>query len=339
MKFIHTMKIFAGTLLCLSLFSQVTNSQTYSFKNYGAENNIPNSSVYTIDQSDDGFLWVGTGSGLARFDGYNFYNIQFPDSSLLRYTTSSLKDKNGTLWFGCNDGSIYYSNKNALVQVKLSIEKSISDLAEGPDGLIYVVPQGTAIFSINPARVDDIHKYTFSEDQVMLSAAFAGKSKMLIGTQESLLICNLDKDSVSVAGAVEGFDYSPVTVILQTGDSSEFVIGTDGSGLFKLHLSDTGNTLSEFINHPELESIRIQSIIRDSEKNLWISTFGSGVIQLSFSDNFETINSTRLYNLNSGLVTDDIKIVFQDIEENIWIGTYYEGISMLTSYAFEYYMP
>ena len=107
MKFIHNMKIFIGTLLCLFLFSQVSNSQTYSFKNYGAENNIPSGFIYTIDQSDDGFLWVGTGNGLARFDGYNFYQVQFPDSSQLRYTTSSLKDKNGTLWFGCNDGSVY----------------------------------------------------------------------------------------------------------------------------------------------------------------------------------------------------------------------------------------
>ena len=63
-----------------------------------------NGFIYTIDQSDDGFLWVGTGNGLDRFDGYNFFHVQFPDSSQLRFTTSSLKDKNGTLWFGCNDG-------------------------------------------------------------------------------------------------------------------------------------------------------------------------------------------------------------------------------------------
>jgi ligand-binding sensor domain-containing protein len=142
MKFKYTMKIFAGTLLCLSLFSQVANSQTYSFKNYGAEDNIPNGFIYTIEQSDDGFLWVGTGNGLVRFDGYNFYPVQFPDSSQLRIITSSLKDKKGTLWFGCNDGSLYRSDKNFLIEIKLSNEKEISALAEGPDGLIYVIPQG-----------------------------------------------------------------------------------------------------------------------------------------------------------------------------------------------------
>ena len=99
-----------------------------------------------------------------------------------------------------------------------------------------------------------------------------------------------------VVDVVEGFDYSAITSILQTGDSSDFVVGTDGNGLFKLHLSDKGNTLARFKNHPELESLSIQSMIRDSENNLWISTFGSGAMQISFSDNYETIKSTRRYN-------------------------------------------
>ena len=339
MKFIPDKKVVSGTVLCLFLFSQITDAQTYSFKNYGAENNIPSGFVYTVDQSEDGFLWVGTGNGLARFDGYTFFGVQFPDSSRLRIATSSLKDKNGTLWFGCNDGSVYYSRKNSLVQVNLPNEKIISQLAEGQDGLIYVVPQGKAIFSINPVRPEEIHKYSFSADPVLLSASFAGKNRILLGTQENLLICNLEKDSISVTGIMDGFDYSAVTYILQAGDSTDFVIGTDGNGLFRLHLSERENNISRFKNHPELESLSIQSIMKDSENSIWISTFGSGAIQLNFSDNYETIIYARLLNSNSGLITDDIKTVFQDKEGNFWIGTYGEGISMLTSYAFGYYMP
>ena len=339
MKLLHKMNISAGTVMCLCLFSQIVAGQTYSFKNYGAEVNIPDGFIYTIDQSKDGFLWVGTGSGLARFDGYNFYKIQYPDSSQLRITTSSLKDKNGTLWFGCSDGTVYHSNRNTLVQVKLPNDKAVSDIEEGPDGLIYVIPQGKAVFSINPARADQIHQYFLSGDPIMESAAFAGGRKLLIGTQENMLICQLGIDSLQVTGAVEGFDYNAITSILAAGDSSDFVIGTDGNGLFKLHLSDRGNTLSRFNNHLELETLSIVSITRDSENSLWISTKGSGVLQLAFSDNYETIKSARIYNINSGLIIDNIKTVFQDFEGNFWIGTFGAGISMLTSYAYGYYLP
>jgi ligand-binding sensor domain-containing protein/serine phosphatase RsbU (regulator of sigma subunit) len=341
MKLIHDIKIFAGTLLCFTLFSQISTGQIFSFKNYGAEFNIPDGFIYTINQSNDGYLWVGTGSGLARFDGYNFYKIQYPDSSQLRITTSSLKDKNGTLWFGCTDGNVYHSIQNRLVQVKLPNEKAISDLAEGPDGLIYVIPQGKAIFSINPARTDEIHQYSIPGDPIMESAAFAAGNKILIGTQENLLICRPGKESIELEGAVEGFDYSAITSIIAAGDSSDFIIGTDGNGLFKLHLSGNGNgnSLSRFSNHPELVNLSILSITRDSENSWWISTNGSGVLQLTFSDNYDAIKSSRTYNNSSGLIIDNVKTVFQDIEGNFWIGTFGAGISMLTSYAYGYYMP
>ncbi len=295
--------------------------------------------TYTINQSDEGFLWVSTGNGIFRFDGFNFFRVQYPDSSLLRIAYSSLKDKNGTLWFGCNDGTVYYSKENSLVQVKLPNEKSISDLAEGSDGLIYVIPQGKAIFSINPVLPEEFHTYTFDDETVMLSAAFAGKHKLLIGTQENLLICNIRKDSVSISGVVDGFDYSAVSAITQTGDSLDFVVGTDGNGLFKLHLSGKENTLTRFASHPEFESLSVQSIIRDTLNNLWISTKYKGAMQITFADNFNKVRTIRFYNINSGLVTDNVKIVFQDREGNFWFGTSGDGILMLTSYAFGYYMP
>ena len=77
-----------------------------------------------------------------------FIMFNFPIPSTGRYPTASLKDKNGTFWFGCNDGTVFYAEKNNLIPVPLSNSKSISDLLEGPDGLIYVIPQGKAVFRL-----------------------------------------------------------------------------------------------------------------------------------------------------------------------------------------------
>ncbi len=338
MKFIFNLKVLISTSGCLFLFSLALHAQTYSFKNYGVENNIPDGKIFTIDQSDDGFLWVGTVNGLARFDGFNFYKVPFPDSAM-RYTIASLRDKNGNLWYGCSDGTVFYVKKNELVNVPLPNEKMISDMLEGADGLIYVIPQGKAIFSINPSRPAEIHKYPVPGDPVMLSGAFAGRNKIFLGTQENLRIYTFRKDSLLSEGSVDGLDYTVVNSILQTGDSSDFVLGTQDSGLFKLHLSARGNTLTRFANHKELESLTVQSLMKDSENHLWISAKNYGAIQLTFSDSFTTINSTRLYNSSSGLLTDDVKTVFQDIEGNFWIGTSGYGISMLASYALGYYAP
>jgi len=97
MKFNRKLRIFTGTIVCLLIFSALLNGQTYNFRNYGAESDIPNSFIYTLDQSNDGYLWVGMGNGIARFDGFEFYRVEYPDSVSGRYPTASLKDKSGNL--------------------------------------------------------------------------------------------------------------------------------------------------------------------------------------------------------------------------------------------------
>jgi ligand-binding sensor domain-containing protein len=257
--------------------------------NYGNERNVSDRFVYTIIQSNDGFLWVGTANGLSRFDGYNFFPVEYPDTSGGRYPTKSLKDKNGTLWFGCSDGTVLYEKSNKLIIVPLQNTKSISELLEGPDGLIYVITQGKAVFSINPLKPAEIHQYIFSIEPVLFSGSFTNTGNLLIGTQENLLLCKLDKDSVSVIKVIEGFNSYAVKSIHKIGDGSRFLIGTDDNGLFLLKISD--GDLTRLPDHPELNSLRVQSIIEGSEGSLWISTTGSGVIQLDLSNNFGEIKS------------------------------------------------
>ena len=335
-----TLKISNSIIGCLLLFSAVLNGQAYSFKNYSAESNIPSSFVYTINQSTDGFLWVGTVNGIFRFDGFNFFTVQYPDSVIGRYPTVSLKDKSGKLWFGCSDGSVFFVRDNRLIAVSLSNTKSISDLLEGPDGFVYIVPQqGKAVYSVNSAKPEEIHKYSFSVDPTMFSGLFTKNGLLLIGTQGNLLMCSLANDSVKVVSIVEGFNYSIISAIHQTSDSSRFVIGTTDNGLFQLKVSEKGNSLTRFHDHPGWDSLNIQSISEDSDHYMWISTMGSGAIQIKFSDNYESINSVRSYNLKSGLTSNNIKTVFQDLEGNYWFGFSGEGISMLSSNNFMYYKP
>ena len=340
MSFNITLKISNSILGCLLLFSAVLKGQAYSFKNYSAESNISSGFVYTINQSTDGFLWVGTVNGISRFDGFNFFTVQYPDSVIGRYPTTSLKDKNGKLWFGCSDGSVFFVRDNRLIAVSLLNTKRISDLLEGADNFIYIVPQqGKAVYSVNSAKPEEIHKYSFSVDPTMFSGLFTKNGLLLIGTQGNILMCRLATDSVKVLSVQDGFNYSSVTAIHQTSDSSRFVIGTTDNGLFQWKVSDKGNSLTRFHDHPEWDSLNIQSISEDSDHYMWISTMESGAIQFKFSDNFESVNSVRNYNLKSGLATNNIKTVYQDFEGNYWFGFSGEGISMLSSNAFMYYTP
>jgi ligand-binding sensor domain-containing protein/serine phosphatase RsbU (regulator of sigma subunit) len=339
MRFDIKFKILISTFGLLFLFTSLSKGQTYSFLNYGIEKDIPNGFIYNIVQSDDGFLWVGTANGLTRFDGYKFFPVEYPDSTSGRYPTKSLKDKHGTLWFGCSDGTVYYARGNRLTKVPVSNTRSISEIVEGPDNMIYFIPQGRSVFSINPLKPEEIHQYFLSVEPVLFSSAFSHSGDLLLGTEENLLICKIVKDSVRVIKIIDGFDSYGVTSIHKTSDGSRFILGTNGNGLFQLKLSDKGDVLMRFPDHPDLRTLKVQSISEDFGGSYWVSTSGSGVVQFELSDDFENVKSEKYFDLNSGLSGNNVNSVFQDVEGNFWFGLYGEGISMLTSNSLSYYSP
>jgi ligand-binding sensor domain-containing protein/serine phosphatase RsbU (regulator of sigma subunit) len=339
MRFYINLKVSISTIGFFLLFSSLSSGQTYSFMNYGTERNIGSGFVYSIVQSNDGFLWVGTINGLTRFDGNLFYPVQYPDSAASRYPTKSLKDKRGTLWFGCSDGAVLYEKGNKLVSIPISNTKSISELIEGPDGLIYVIPQGKAVYSINPLKPEEIHQYPVSVESALFSASFTNSGNLLIGTQENLLVCKLGKDSVSVIKVIEGFDSYGITSIHKIGDGSRFIIGTDDYGLFELKLSEKDDQIMRFPGHSELNTLKVQSVVEDSEGSFWVSTSGSGAIKLEMTSDYEKVKSAKFYDINSGLTGNDVKTIFQDLDGNIWFGLYGEGISMLASSSLSYFSP
>ena len=75
------LKALTSTIACLLILSETIISQTYRFRNYGDESKIPDGFIYTVNQDSNGYLWVGTRNGISKFDGFEFYNVEFPDSA------------------------------------------------------------------------------------------------------------------------------------------------------------------------------------------------------------------------------------------------------------------
>lgn len=77
---------------------------TPRFRQYGFSEGLPSSRVYTTAQDHDGFIWVGTGDGLARFDGQSFtvhrHDPDNPASLPGNDISALLVDHAGRLWLG-----------------------------------------------------------------------------------------------------------------------------------------------------------------------------------------------------------------------------------------------
>jgi ligand-binding sensor domain-containing protein/signal transduction histidine kinase len=69
---------------------------------------LPDNSVTSIAQTPDGYLWVGTINGLARFDGVRFVTFNPENTPALKHARVDklFLDKQGTLWINTFDGSL-----------------------------------------------------------------------------------------------------------------------------------------------------------------------------------------------------------------------------------------
>jgi ligand-binding sensor domain-containing protein len=73
-----------------------------------AEAGLPHNAVTAVLQTWDGYLWIGTSNGLARFDGVRFTTFRSPDTPGLRSNRilCLLEDSYGSLWIGTDGGGL-----------------------------------------------------------------------------------------------------------------------------------------------------------------------------------------------------------------------------------------
>ncbi|HYL38397.1 MAG TPA: two-component regulator propeller domain-containing protein [Bryobacteraceae bacterium] len=74
---------------------------------------LPHDTIRAITQTSDGYLWLATDEGLARFDGYSFEVFDEDRGTLPTNTVESLAaGSDGDLWIGSNRGLIHYKDQH-----------------------------------------------------------------------------------------------------------------------------------------------------------------------------------------------------------------------------------
>ena len=84
----------------------------YSRTVWSQEHGLPQDTIRAIAQTTDGYLWLGTDEGLARFDGYEFVVFNKDSGDLPGNSITALAAaRDGSLWIGTSNGLTCYRDK------------------------------------------------------------------------------------------------------------------------------------------------------------------------------------------------------------------------------------
>jgi ligand-binding sensor domain-containing protein/serine phosphatase RsbU (regulator of sigma subunit) len=325
----------------LFLFSVLSVSfafaQNQRFKNFTVNEGLCHPFVYNINQDKNGFIWLGTGEGLCRYDGFSFISASSIDSLPIEVVNVTYSDSLGNLWIGYNNGEVwsYDGNYFHYHEICEGLAQSITAISQDEQGAILIATQDKGIFRLS-GKDKALPFHPGFSDQ-LITALYYKDNFLLVGTQDGLFVCDRTDEGDTTSLQVQGLSYIKIQSIKNAFSSNTFWIGTEDAGLYLLTLAE-GSVLTQQVGKEfELNLENIQDIAKDSDTTLWISTFTSGLIKLHFSDiKNATLRSFDKYNKSSGFIADFVKCAFVDNETNLWIGTYGSGFALSTNQALEF---
>lgn len=312
-------------LLLLFIVSLQGYSQTYAFNHFNNQNGLAQDFVYSINQTNEGNLVIGTGDGISIFDGLEFINHSSKSGLNENTITCSYKASNGDIIFGHNEGSITLFQKGQFLPSKKTIESSstVVGICMIEDEIIYCT-QNDGIFLVNAKNQI---KKIYSKKDILFKNILAIKDNiLLVGTNDGILELEWKKGELSLVSNLSKGDI--VNTIVELKSINKIIVAIETKGLFSYSKKNNNSTLTKYRTpiDEELISSEISSILIDNNKAIWIGTINNGLFQInrnSFSKNEDVIH----FHKKNGLGSDFVKCLYQDHEGNVWVGTFGNGIS------------
>src|ERR1017187_4591697 len=125
-----------------------TNGITrYDIRGWQSDDGLPQNSVRAITQTSEGYLWVGTQEGLARFDGVRFATLgtNAPPELKRGWIAALCAGRDGSLWIGCDGDGLARLKEGEVTRFSEAdglLSNQIRCLLEGRDGMLWIGSEG-----------------------------------------------------------------------------------------------------------------------------------------------------------------------------------------------------
>ncbi len=336
-------------LVVFCFFMGAATAQTQlKFEALSAQDGLLSPFVRSVVEDHNGFLWIGSQTGLQRFDGHeykNFHNVSGDQLSLAsNVITDLLVDDNNQLWVATKRGlNIYNQNSEqfSLFDFKLNAEDTLAasqvralllHKVENENQLVWIGTHlGLTRFDVKTGKITHFRHFEISVVSVI------DQQTLLVGTLEhGLYVLDIATETFT---AIESGDVdlsnTRITSILKV-DQNKYFVATLGHGIFAYEQDSRHLRRSAFI----LPSQRVRSIERESNGLYWVAT-GKG---LHIFDS-PTDSTPYPVQLSTQEASDDAEQRVSSFHfghhGDLWITTLGYGLFKFSnrSRQFEYYVP
>ncbi len=267
-------------------------AQRLNIRTYNVGHGLSQSQVNTIQQDREGYLWFGTGDGISKFDGHHFQIFTRQDGLAENFISSSLLDRDGNLWFGHENGEISRFDWQERT-FKVIPLPSDSLLAKHSSILtIFQTADGSIWFGSYGSGI-----YKYSEGNFFI----------------------FDKST----GLLSNYVFE----ITQSSDGNLWLATPEGIAIISPLSGDSLITVDTLTVNNGLPTNSISTISVDKANNIWIGTWGKGLLFYPEKDYLQNNKHFQTYTSKDGLQDSLINTIYCDNKGNIWVGTVEGGVS------------
>ena len=288
---------------------------------------LPVNSVTKILETSDGYLWVGTQAGLARFDGVRFTVFDHTNTPSLHddYILGLVEDRAGTLWIATSNGGVSTFREGLFSHVSAIGARAGLALAAAADGSVWVGGYG-GLTHIRNGKV--IRVYTTDDGlsgDLVRDLVEANDKSVWIATPGGL--------NHLVGGMIESYstkDGLPDNDVirLHMGVDDTLWITTQNSGLTRRI-----NGRFEPFQMKGVPGTTIRDLLEDRDGNIWFASTTDGLLRVSGEQ-------LSRFTTKDGLSSNDVADLYEDRDGNLWVGSTAGGLDRfrdgsVTTYAKE----
>ncbi len=300
----------------------------YTARAWQAGDGLPDNVVQAITQSPDGFLWVGTRSGLARFDGVDFTRFDPRNTPEIQNPsiTALCSAGDGSLWIGTAGGGVarfqngiftHFGQTNGLAG------DDIRNIYESNDGSLWI---GT---TTGLSRYRNRTFVTYKEKDGLLSDSVTAicwdrDENLWVATTKGL--SRLRKGGVIDSFAMPNrLPNDTVRSILQDKGGRIWIGSNNGLLWYDQYW---GNHFFAYNTKYGLSDVFVSAICEGHDGNLWVGTY-SGLNRFYESRFYPQLD-------NEGQPFSKVNALCEDTEGDLWVGTQEGLIRLSRKYFYTY---